>query len=195
MSTAPQPAPDLRRLRSRSLAEAGPVYPAWARRRDVTITLFLWVVLAAATIWAAFYIIRPVLIVVLAALLAYAVTPLVRRLARLIPLPIAIALVYLVLVGLVGGVGYLFVSNAVTELSALTNQVTHLLTPARPGAPRCGGRVGCAASVRGFTRCSSPGCEARSAMRLQTTIRVAVHASAGGHESYRRDRGVLPWYA
>ena len=135
MSTAPQPAPDLRRLRSRSLAEAGPVYPAWARRRDVTITLFLWVVLAAATIWAAFYIIRPVLIVVLAALLAYAVTPLVRRLARLIPLPIAIALVYLVLVGLVGGVGYLFVSNAVTELSALTNQVTHLLTPARPGAP------------------------------------------------------------
>lgn len=144
MSTAPQSAPtpesahDLRRSYSRAptaRAEEVFAYPAWAHRRDVTITLFLWVVLAVATIWASSYIIRPVLIVVLAALLAYAVTPLVRWLARLISLPVAIALVYLVLVGLVGGVGYLFVSNAVTELSALTNQVTHLLTPAAPGAP------------------------------------------------------------
>src|SRR5579859_4395952 len=142
MSTAPQPAPastpDLRRSHSRTRAgraEEVPAYPAWAHRRDVTITLFLWVVLAVATIWAASYIIRPVLIVVLSALLAYAVTPLMRWLARLISLPVAIALVYLLLVGLVGGVGYLFVTNAVTELSALTNQVTHLLTPASPGAP------------------------------------------------------------
>lgn len=138
MSAAPQPGPefttDIRRSRAEHEEEV-PAYPAWASRRDVTITLFLWVVLAVATIWAASYIIRPVLIVVLAVLLAYAVTPLVRWLARLISFPVAIALVYLVLVGLVGGVGYLFVSNAVTELSALTNQVTHLLTPAGPGAP------------------------------------------------------------
>ena len=135
MNAAPQPTPDLRRSPTRAHAEEVPTYPAWARRRDVTITLFLWVVLAVAAISAAFYIIRPMLIVVLAALLAYAVTPLVRRLARVISLPGAIVLVYLVLVGLVGGVGYLFVSNTITELSALTNQVTHLLTPTSPGAP------------------------------------------------------------
>lgn len=138
MSAAPQPTPestpDIRHTRAKQKEEI-PVYSAWAGRRDVTITLFLWIVLTAASIWAVSYIIRPVLIVVLAVLLAYAVTPVVRWFARVISLPAAIALVYLVLLGLVGGVGYLFVSNAVTELSGLTNQVTQLLTPASPGAP------------------------------------------------------------
>jgi predicted PurR-regulated permease PerM len=100
----------------------------------VAITLFLWGVLAVAAVWAASYIVGPLLIVVLAALLAYAVAPVARRLAQRIPLPLAIALVYLALVGLVSGVGYLLVSNAITELSALATQITHLLTPGSPGA-------------------------------------------------------------
>ncbi|HEY7974186.1 MAG TPA: AI-2E family transporter, partial [Ktedonobacterales bacterium] len=100
----------------------------------MAITLFLWGVLAVAAVWAASYIVGPLLIVVLAALLAYAVAPVARRLAQRIPLPLAIALVYLALVGLVSGVGYLLVSNAITELSALATQITHLLTPGSPGA-------------------------------------------------------------
>lgn len=111
------------------------VYSVWAHRRDVTITVFLWIVLAVAAFWATSYVIRPLLIVALAAVLAYAVTPVVRRLARVIPLPIAITIIYLALVGVVGGVGYLFVTNAIAELSALANQITHLLTPAIPGTP------------------------------------------------------------
>ena len=79
---------------------AYPTYPAWARRRDVTLTLFLWVVLAVAGLWVGVYLLRPLLIVTLAALLAYAVSPAVRLLARIVPLPAAIVLVYLVLVGL-----------------------------------------------------------------------------------------------
>ncbi|HEX2350687.1 MAG TPA: AI-2E family transporter [Ktedonobacterales bacterium] len=113
----------------------GSTFPAWAHRRDVAITLFLWGVLAAAAFWAASYVVGPLLIVVLAALLAYAVGPFVRLLAQRIPLALAIALVYLALVGLVSGVGYLLVSNAVTELSSLATQITHLLTPGSPGAP------------------------------------------------------------
>lgn len=119
---------------SRSHAEV-PSYPAWAHRRDVAITLFLWGILAVAAVWAASYIVGPLLIIVLAAFLAYAVAPITRRLARRIPLPLAIALVYLALVGLVSGVGYLLVSNAITELSSLATQITHLLTPGYPGAP------------------------------------------------------------
>ncbi|HLJ81011.1 MAG TPA: AI-2E family transporter [Ktedonobacterales bacterium] len=101
----------------------------------MTITIFLWIVLAVAVLWAGAYIIRPVLIVALAGLLAYAVTPAVRALARKLPLPLAIVFVYLALVGFVGGIGYLFVSNAITELSALANQITRLLTPVSQGAP------------------------------------------------------------
>ncbi len=93
-------------------------YPAWARRRDVTITVFLWVLLAAAMVWAISYVIGPLLIVVLAALLAYALTPVTRMFARVLPLPFAIICVYLALVGVLGGLGYLFVSNAISERAA-----------------------------------------------------------------------------
>lgn len=109
-------------------------YPEWARRRDVTITVFLWVLLAVATVWATSYVIGPLLIVMLAALLAYALTPGVRVVARALPLPFAIAFVYLTLISVLSGLGYLFVSNAISELSALATQITQLLTPAGPGA-------------------------------------------------------------
>jgi predicted PurR-regulated permease PerM len=115
-------------------APALTAYPVWARRRDVTITVLLWVLLAAAMVWAISYVIGPLLIVVLAALLAYALTPVTRMFARVLPLPFAIICVYLALVGVLGGLGYLFVSNAISELSALATQITHLLTPASPGA-------------------------------------------------------------
>jgi predicted PurR-regulated permease PerM len=55
-----------------------PAYPTWARRRDVTLTLFLWLVLAVAGLWVATALLRPLLIVALAALLAYAISPAVR---------------------------------------------------------------------------------------------------------------------
>jgi len=112
-----------------------PAYSIWARRRDVTLTLFLWLVLAVAGLWVATALLRPLLIVALAALLAYAISPAVRLLSRVVPLPAAIVLVYLALVGLVGGVGYLFVANATTELAALADQITRLLRPPSSGAP------------------------------------------------------------
>jgi len=78
---------------------------------------------------------RPLLIVALAALLAYAVSPAVRLLARIVPLPAAIILVYLVLVGLAGVIGYLFVTNATAELATLTDQITRLLKSPHAGEP------------------------------------------------------------
>ena len=107
----------------------------WSRRRDITVTIFLWIVFAVAGLWVASHLVRPLLIVVLAALLAYAVSPAVRLLARAVPYPLAIVLIYLLLVGLIGGVGYLFVANVTTELAALTEQITHLLSSPSAGAP------------------------------------------------------------
>jgi predicted PurR-regulated permease PerM len=112
-----------------------PAYPAWAQRRDVTLTLFLWVVLAVAGLGVGVYLLRPLLIVALAALLAYAVSPAVRLLARTVPLPASIILVYLVLVGLASGIGYLFVTNATAELATLADQITRLLSSPHARAP------------------------------------------------------------
>jgi hypothetical protein len=53
----------------------------------------------------------------------------------MIPLPFAIELAYLALVGLVGGVGYLFVINATTELAAITEKSARLLSAASAGTP------------------------------------------------------------
>jgi hypothetical protein len=61
-----------------ALSPISPAYPTWARRRDVTLTLFLWLVLAVAGLWVATALLRPLLIVALAALLAYAIAPAVR---------------------------------------------------------------------------------------------------------------------
>jgi len=135
MSETPVAAPDPTRAQARTLAPSTLIYPIWARRRDVTVTIFLWLVFAVAGLWVVSHLVRPLLIVVLAALLAYAVSPAVRMLARALPLPAAIALVYLALIGLVGGVGYLFVANATTELAALTDQITRLLSAPSAGAP------------------------------------------------------------
>jgi predicted PurR-regulated permease PerM len=121
--------------RTRATGAVDTLYPAWARRRDVTLTLFLWVVLAAGGLWVGVYLLRPLLIVALAALLAYAVYPAVRLLARIMPLPVAIVLIYLMLIGLAGGIGYLFVTNATAELATLTDQITRLLSSPQAGAP------------------------------------------------------------
>jgi predicted PurR-regulated permease PerM len=52
-----------------------------------------------------------------------------------VPLPAAIILVYLVLVGLAGVIGYLFVTNATAELATLTDQITRLLSSPHAGEP------------------------------------------------------------
>jgi predicted PurR-regulated permease PerM len=135
MSETPVVTTEPNRAHALALAPAIPTYPIWARRRDVTVTVFLWLVFAVAGLWVAAHLVRPLLIVVLAALLAYAVSPATRVLSRVVPLPAAIALVYLTLIGLLGGVGYLFVANATAELAALTEQITHLLSSPSAGAP------------------------------------------------------------
>jgi predicted PurR-regulated permease PerM len=109
-------------------------YPVWARRRDATFTLFLWIIMAVACLFAISFIIRPVLVVALACLLAYAVAPLVRTLARALPRRLAILVLYLALLAVLGGLGYLFVSNAIAQFSALRTQITQLLTPPSTGA-------------------------------------------------------------
>lgn len=82
------------------------------------------------------YLLRPLLIIALAALRAYVVSPAVRLLSRTVPLPAAFVMVYGVLVGLAGSIDYLFVTNATAELATLTEQITRLLSSSRAGSRR-----------------------------------------------------------
>jgi predicted PurR-regulated permease PerM len=105
----------------------------WATRRDVAIAALVWVIIIVGIIWAASHVMRSILIVVVAGLLAYALMPAVAFLTRFVPRWLAILVVYLAFVSVIGALGYLVVTSAIDQISALSKQVSGLIT-SKPGA-------------------------------------------------------------
>jgi predicted PurR-regulated permease PerM len=122
-------APQLRDPRAPSAANE-----RWARRRDAAIAVLGWLIIVALVVWAASHVIRALLILIVAALLAYALMPAVKFLSRFLPRPLAILVVYLAFVSVIGALGYLIVSTAVAQVGMLTQQVSTLITPGKNGA-------------------------------------------------------------
>lgn len=102
----------------------------WARRRDIVITALGVLVIVAVLVWATAHVAHALLVVLVAALLAYALFPAVTVLARYVPRPVAILVVYLAVVSVIGAIGYLVITTAVEQITALTHQITLLLSPA-----------------------------------------------------------------
>ncbi len=101
----------------------------WAHRRDIAIAIIGWIAILAGVVWAGAQIIQALLILLLAALIAYALTPAVKLLARFIPRPLSILLVYLAFAAVIGGIGYLLVASTITEVTALSGQAAVWLSP------------------------------------------------------------------
>src|SRR3989442_7633078 len=73
----------------------------WVRRRDIPIAILAWTAVVAVILWAAAHIIRALLLLAIAGLLAYALAPAVKLLQRVMPRMLAILIVYvLVLSGI-----------------------------------------------------------------------------------------------
>lgn len=100
----------------------------WARRRDIPIAILAWLVLSGLLIWAASYIIRSILVVIVAALLAFALTPGVKLLERVMPRVLAVIIVYLVVLGGISLVLYEIVSTTIGQISSLATNIQGLLT-------------------------------------------------------------------
>lgn len=101
----------------------------WGRRRDIVITTLGVLVIVAVLVWAMAHVAHALLVVVVAALLAYALSPAVTVLARHVPRALAILVVYLAVVSVVGAIGYLVTTAVVDQITALTHQITLLLSP------------------------------------------------------------------
>lgn len=101
----------------------------WARRRDVAIAVLVWLIIATAAVWAAAHVMRAILILIIAALLAYALMPAVVFLTRWLPRWMALIVVYLAFMSVIGALGYLIVATAVDQIAALGHQVAVLMTP------------------------------------------------------------------
>lgn len=102
---------------------------AWTRRLIVLLTILAALALAFVILWGASHITTSLLILAMAALIAYAIVPLVGLFRRWVPRALAILVSYLIVLILLGLVFYLIISTMITQLSALAQNVSVWLTP------------------------------------------------------------------
>lgn len=107
----------------------------WIRARDRGLTLLIWLVIILLIFWVLGYVVTALLLFVLAAILAAALTPLVALLHRWLPRWLAVLVVYLLVLAVVGGVGYLVLSTTIAQVTALVKELPTLLQPGTPGHP------------------------------------------------------------
>jgi predicted PurR-regulated permease PerM len=107
----------------------------WKRRRDIPIAILAWIGVIAVILWAVSHIIRSLLILAIAALLAYALAPAVKLLQRFMPRFLAILLVYLLVFSAFSFLIYLIISNAAHQIEGLSDFLHAELTPGSSGQP------------------------------------------------------------
>ena len=101
----------------------------WTRARDIPLSILGWMLVLFLAFWGAGHIIGTLLVLAIAALIAYALAPIVALLRRWLPWPIAIAIVYLVFVGLLALLVSVIVDTAIQQTKPLTTLIESLLTP------------------------------------------------------------------
>ena len=105
----------------------------WARRRDIPIAILAWIVLGILIFWALGHIARSIIIFAIAALLAYALTPGVKLLERVVPRVVAIIIVYLVVWGALGLLLYFIINTTIGQVISLAANVRLLVTQGATG--------------------------------------------------------------
>lgn len=101
----------------------------WQRRRDIPLAILGWTGVVALMLWGAGHIVRTLLILTLAALLAYALAPAVKLFQRIMPRVLAMLLVYLIMLGTLSALLFLIVNTAIGQVASLAHSVGFLLTP------------------------------------------------------------------
>lgn len=123
-------------LNTRQLSTEGAEIPSgskWTQRRDIPLTILAWIALVAVVVWAAAHIARSLLLVAIAALLAYALAPAVKLLERVMPRFLAMIIVYLLVLSGLSVLGYFIIGSAVMQAIQLKDslgangQLSHLL--------------------------------------------------------------------
>ena len=100
----------------------------WLRARDAGVAILSWLIILYVVFMALGHVTTALLLLILGALLAFVLSPAIERLARWLPRWLAIAGVYLIALALLGGVGYVVISTAVSQLTTLAQDLPGLLT-------------------------------------------------------------------
>lgn len=99
----------------------------WARRRDIPLAILAWAGVSFIVLWGAGHVARTLTLLIVAALLAYALAPAVAFFERFMPRFLAMLLVYLVVLSGISALGYFIVSAAVDQTRSLSQLITNLL--------------------------------------------------------------------
>ncbi len=100
----------------------------WARRRDIPIAILAWTAVVAVIFWGASHIVTSLLILAVAAFLAYALAPGVKILHRFMPRFLAILIMYLIVLGAISLLLYFIASAAVRQTVSFAHDIPALLS-------------------------------------------------------------------
>src|SRR5712692_429201 len=107
----------------------------WLRRVAIPLTVLAWIGLTAVILWAASHIARSLILVSIAAILAFALAPLVKLLQKRLPRLLSILLVYIFVFGGISVIVYFLMRAAVIQISGLRSTLSGLLSPAPGSSP------------------------------------------------------------
>jgi len=102
---------------------------SWNRRLIILLTILAALALAVMLLWGISHIVTSLLVVVIAALIAYAIAPAVEVFHKAMPRPLAILLAYLIVIVILGVVSYVVVSTAVFQIGVLASNIEVWLRP------------------------------------------------------------------
>ncbi len=99
----------------------------WIKWLVISLTLLVWVVLLGAVFWLVGRVGQALLLLAIGAVLAYTIYPLVKQVQRILPRPLAIALVYLLVLVLLSVLVYFVVVTVIDQMTSLIGYIQAVL--------------------------------------------------------------------
>ncbi len=103
----------------------------WTRRLVISLTLLVWFVLIGILFWLIGRVAQAFLLVAIGALLAYTIYPLVTLLQRFMPRPLAIAIVYLLVLGALSVLLYFVIITFIDQATSLVQYIRNVVNGSR----------------------------------------------------------------
>ena len=107
----------------------------WINARDRGLAILIWLVILLVVFWLFSHVVNSLLLLSLAGVLAYALTPAVSLLDRWLPRSLAVILVYILALTALGVLAYFVFSTAVDQVTAFAQQLPELLKPSTAQNP------------------------------------------------------------
>ncbi|HVB25779.1 MAG TPA: AI-2E family transporter [Ktedonobacteraceae bacterium] len=101
----------------------------WMTRLIISLTVLVCLLILGIVLYALSLISGAVIILIVSALLAYIIYPVVHFLQRYLPRPLAITVAYLVIVSLLAAVLYVVITSLIQQSASLVQYVQFLFTP------------------------------------------------------------------